>query len=57
MRLFSVLIGGLTSALGVPYSLFGDTWVGDGQYDFAPLDAQMDLFIQNAPDAYFAPML
>ena len=57
VRLFSVLIGGLTSAIGVPYSLFGDTWVGDGQYDFAPLDAQMDLFIQNAPDAYFAPML
>ena len=57
VRLFSVLIGGLTSALGVPYSLFGETWVGDGQYDFTPLDAQMDLFIQNAPDAYFAPML
>ena len=57
VRLFSVLIGGLTCALGVPYSPFGDTWVGDGRYDFAPLDAQMDLFIQNAPDAYFAPML
>lgn len=57
VRLFSVLIGGLTCALGVPYSLFGDTWVGDDRYDFAPLDAQMDLFIQNAPDAYFAPML
>ena len=57
VRLFSVLIGGLTSALGVPYSLFGDTWVGDGQYDFAPLDAQMDLFLKNAPDAYFAPMI
>ena len=57
VRLFSVLVGGLTCALGVPYSLFGETWVGDDQYDFAPLDAQMDLFIQNAPDAYFAPML
>lgn len=57
VRLFSVLIGGLTSALGVPYSLFGDTWVGDDQYDFTPIDAQMDLFLKNAPDAYFAPMI
>lgn len=57
VRLFSVLIGGLTSALGVPYSRFGETWVGDDQYDFSPIDAQMDLFLKNAPDAYFAPMI
>ena len=57
VRLFSVLSSGITSALGVPYSLYGESWTGDGEYDFSPIDRQMDMFIQNAPDAYFAPML
>ena len=57
VRLFSVLTTGLTSAIGVPYSLFGESWVGDGKYDFSAIDKQMDMFLQNAPDAYFAPML
>ena len=57
IRLFSVLSTGLTSALGVPYSLFGESWIGDRRYDFTPIDRQMELFISNAPDAYFAPML
>lgn len=57
VRLFSVLSSGITSALGVPYSLFGESWIDDGTYDFTALDKQMDMFIENAPDAYFAPML
>ena len=57
VRLFSVLSSGVTSALGVPYSLYGESWVGDGVYDFAPVDRQMDMFIENAPEAYFAPMI
>ena len=57
VRLFSVLSSGVTSALGVPYSLYGESWVGDGKYDFAPVDRQMDMFIENAPEAYFAPMI
>ena len=57
VRLFSVLSSGITSALGVPYSLYGESWVGDGKYDFSAIDRQMDMFIENAPDAYFAPML
>ena len=57
VRLFSVLSSGVTSALGVPYSLYGESWIGDGCYDFSAIDRQMDMFIQNAPDAYFAPML
>ncbi|MGM9625379.1 MAG: hypothetical protein ACI3XM_06685, partial [Eubacteriales bacterium] len=57
VRLFSVLSSGITSALGVPYSLFGESWIGEYEYDFAPLDRQLDMFIENAPDAYFAPML
>lgn len=56
-RLFSVLTTGITCALGVPYSLFGESWVGDGQYDFSAIDKQMDMFIENAPEGYFAPMI
>ena len=56
-RLFSVLSSGITCALGVPYSLFGESWIGDGKFDFAAIDKQMDMFLENAPDAYFAPML
>lgn len=57
VRLFSVLSSGVTSALGVPYSLYGESWVGDGKYDFSKIDDQMDMFIENAPEAFFAPMI
>lgn len=57
VRLFSVLSSGVTSGLGVPYSRFGESWIGDGEYDFDPVDRQMDMFIENAPDGYFAPMI
>lgn len=57
VRLFTVLSSGITSALGVPYSLFGESWIGEKRYDFSTLDKQMDMFIANAPDAYFAPMI
>lgn len=57
IRLFSVLSSGITSALGVPYSLYGESWVGENKYDFSKIDDQMDMFIENAPAAYFAPML
>lgn len=57
MRLFSVLTSGVTSALGVPYSLYGESWVGENTYDFSAIDRQMDMFIENAPEAYFAPMI
>ncbi len=56
IRLFSVLSSGIINALGVPYSHFGESWVGNGEYDFSAIDKQMDMFIENAPDAYFAPM-
>ena len=57
VRLFSVLSSGVTSALGVPYSTYGESWVGEGKYDFSPVDRQMDMFIENAPEGYFAPMI
>ena len=56
IRLFSVLSSGIINALGVPYSHYGESWIGDNEYDFSAIDRQMDMFIANAPDAYFAPM-
>lgn len=57
VKLFSILSSGMISMLGVPYSLFGESWVGDHQYDFDVIDKQIELFIQNAPDGYFALMI
>ena len=48
VRLFSVLSSGITSALGVPYSLYGESWVGDEKYDFSAIDRQMDMFVLTA---------
>lgn len=52
IRIFHVYISGLTSALKVPYSQYGETWFGDGDYRFEALDRQLKLFADNAPDAY-----
>ena len=57
IRLFNILTSGVTSAVGVPYSLFGESWVGMETYDFTPIDRQIDLFTQCAPDAYFSLMI
>lgn len=57
IRLMSILHTGLDCTLDVPYSPFGESWMGPGQYDFSAIDRQMDLFIQHAPDTYFNIML
>lgn len=57
VRLFSILSSGMICMLGVEYSLFGESWVGDHEYDFDVIDRQIDLFMENAPDGYFALML
>jgi hypothetical protein len=57
VRLMSILSTGLNCTLDVPYSRFGETWVGPDRYDFAPLDDQIALFMRNAPDTYFNLML
>ena len=49
VRLFSVLSSGIICALGVPYSRFGESWIGEGRYDFSAIDRQMDMFMENAP--------
>jgi hypothetical protein len=57
VRLMSILVTGLNCTLDVPYSHYGEIWTGTGQYDFSAIDRQMDLFMANAPDAYFNIML
>ncbi len=57
LRLFTILSSGLNSILGVPYSLYGESWLGIGEYDFAPIDRQIELFLQSAPEGYFALMI
>jgi hypothetical protein len=53
LKLMSILTTGLNCTLDVPYSHFGETWVGPGQYDFSKLDRQVELFLKNAPDTQF----
>ena len=57
VKLQCILSSGMTSYLGVPYSLFGESWIGNRIYDFSAVDRQIELFIKNAPDDYFALML
>ena len=53
----NILTSGVTSAVGVPYSLFGESWVGLETYDFSPIDRQIELFMKHAPSAYFSLMI
>ena len=57
IRLFNIFTSGITSAVGVPYTLFGESWIGEYEYDFSPIDTQIALFIENAPNAYLSLML
>ena len=57
VRLMSPLHTGLNCTLDVPYSKFGELWLGPGQYDFSVIDRQMELFLKHAPEAYFNVML
>lgn len=52
VRIFHVYVSGLTSALKVPYSQYGETWFGDGDYRFESLDRQIKMFRDSAPEAY-----
>lgn len=54
IRLFNVYCSGLKSALKIPYSAYGETWFGDGKYNFESLDRQFEMFYKTAPeDSYF----
>lgn len=54
VRVFNVYCSGLMSALKVPYSAYGETWFGEGDYNFESLDRQFEMFLESAPkDSYF----
>ena len=57
VKLMSVYPSGLLCSLEVPYSQFGEFWLGEGQYDWDVLRRQMDQFIESAPEAYFSLIL
>lgn len=50
VRMFNVLSTGTNTRFGMPYSLYGESWLGDGVYDFSVVDRQIEFFMQNAPD-------
>ena len=52
VRLFSILSTGGNCTYDIPYSLFGESWVGDGKYDMTAIDKQIDFFIENAPGCF-----
>ena len=54
IRLMNVYPSGILCSLGVPYSQFGEFWVGEGEYDWDVLRRQMNQFIENAPNDYFS---
>ena len=54
VRLMSIYPSGILCTLDVPYSQFGEYWLGEGVYDWDGLRAQIDQFLANAPDAYLS---
>lgn len=56
-RLMSVFPSGINSTLKVPYSQFGEVWIGDEKYNFDNLKKQVDLFVKSAPQAYLSLMV
>lgn len=57
IRLMSVYPSGILCSLGVPYSQFGEFWVGEGKYDWDVVRRQVNQFIENAPNAYLSLIL
>jgi len=57
VELMQILVSGLNSTAGVPYSVHGAVWTGDGEYDFSAFDHQIEMFRRFAPNAYFNVML
>ncbi len=53
LKLYQMQCGGIINGLHIPYSAYGNIWVGDHEYDFTPLDKQMEMFMKFAPDGYF----
>ena len=52
VRIFHVYCSGMRSGINMLYSLYGEPWVGDGEYRFEVFDRQMEFFEKNAPEGY-----
>ena len=57
VRIFHVFCSGLPSGLKIPYSQYGESWFGIGDYRFDGFDKQMEMFLSTAPDALFSIIL
>lgn len=57
VRLYQMIVTGITNALQTKYSNFGEVWTGDRTYDFTAFDRQMAMFRKFAPDGYFCVMI
>jgi len=57
IQLMSVYPSGILCTLDVPYSQFGEFWLGEGKYDWDVVRAQVNQFLENAPNAYFSLIL
>lgn len=56
-QLFSAFPTGIKNSLGLPYSPFGEVWIGEGEYDKGALEAQLFLLRDNAPEGNIALMV
>lgn len=57
IQLFSVFPTGIPTCVGGYYSPFGEIWLGEGEYNWENLDNQMNMFLDNAPEAKFSLMI
>ena len=48
----TMLPSGIKNSLGVPYSPYGEYWIGEGKYDWDVLRRQIDDFVNYAPHTY-----
>ena len=55
--LFSIFPSGIKCSLNEPYSQFGEVWIGEKEYCWENLKTQIDMFIENAPNAKFSLMV
>ena len=48
----TMLPSGIKNSLGVPYSPYGEYWIGEGKYDWDVLRRQIDDFVNYSPHSY-----
>lgn len=45
------------NSLGLPYSVYGPTWLGMDEYDFGPLDLEIEELVAASPDVQIICMI